>query len=55
LADLKSLTAMAYSSSSLSEEVASSSLRTFLALRESDLHFSFLLLEISKSFSSTTS
>nr|GEZ54614.1 hypothetical protein [Tanacetum cinerariifolium] len=31
---LKSLTAMAFSSSSLSEEVASSSLRTFLALRE---------------------
>nr|GEW47002.1 putative reverse transcriptase domain-containing protein [Tanacetum cinerariifolium] len=39
---LKSLTAMAYSSSLLSEDEASSSLDTFLAFGASDLHFSFL-------------
>ncbi|GKA95587.1 hypothetical protein Tco_0817625 [Tanacetum coccineum] len=46
---------MAYSSSSLSEQDTSSSLENFLALSASDLYFSFLTLEISESFSSTTS
>nr|GEY29772.1 hypothetical protein [Tanacetum cinerariifolium] len=52
---LKSLTAIAYSSSSLSEDEASSALDTFLAFRASDLYFSFLFLDVSESFSSTTS
>ncbi|GJU75239.1 hypothetical protein Tco_1272309 [Tanacetum coccineum] len=50
---LTSSTAMAYSSSSLSEQDTSSSLETFLALSASDLNFYFLTLEISESFSST--
>ncbi|GJW15972.1 hypothetical protein Tco_0020105 [Tanacetum coccineum] len=52
---LKSLTAIAYSSSLLSEEDASSSLKTYLAFRARDLYFSFFFLALSKSFSSTTS
>ncbi|GJS36754.1 hypothetical protein Tco_0535136 [Tanacetum coccineum] len=42
---------MEYSSSSLSEKDPSSLLEIFLDLRASDLYFSFLLLEISESFS----
>nr|GEW29893.1 hypothetical protein [Tanacetum cinerariifolium] len=52
---LNSLTAITYSSSLLSEEDASSSLKTCLSFRERDLYFSFLFFALSKSFSSTTS
>nr|GEX07820.1 hypothetical protein [Tanacetum cinerariifolium] len=47
--------AMAYSSSSLSEQDTSSSFETFLALSDSESNFSFVTLEISESFPSTTS
>ncbi|GJQ93465.1 hypothetical protein Tco_0004604 [Tanacetum coccineum] len=47
---LKSLTAMAYSSSSLSEVELSSSLDAFLAFKAIDLLYSLLLLTVSESF-----
>ncbi|GKE27345.1 hypothetical protein Tco_1442729, partial [Tanacetum coccineum] len=52
---LKSLTSIAYSSSLLFEEDASSSLKTCLAFKARDFYFSLLFLALSKSFSNTTS